>query len=139
MPDNPTRQRIQKWAADLLAELGDGPSESVRVTCAAGGRACLVQVWPAGGRIPTAKAERVPGGRERCRVDVLAVVRAAGRPLTRKEISRAVRAAGHPHGPGTVNKVLADLTRGGLLVNPRDRQGYRLPGWIKERPTLFPM
>src|SRR5215510_2402718 len=32
------------------------------------------------------------------------------------------------HGPGTVAKALADLTKAGELLNPQDRRGYRLPG-----------
>jgi hypothetical protein len=66
---------------------------------------------------------------------VLAAVRAAGRPLTRKEVVRALRAAGTPHGPGTVNKALADLTAAGELVNPRDRRGYRMKDWPRRPRT----
>jgi hypothetical protein len=38
---------------------------------------------------------------------------------------------------GTVAKALADLTAAGELVNPRDKRGYRLPGWVRPHPSLF--
>ena len=123
----------------LLAELGpaaDGAA-SVRVAGAGNGLACLVLVWPADRRMPTARRSK-GGGRGQCRADVLAVVRAAGQPLTRKEVVRAVRDAGFGHGPGTVAKALADLTAAGALLNPRDHRGYRLPGSVRPHPTLFP-
>lgn len=104
--------------------------------------ACLIQVWNAAGAMPTAGAERRKrsgGGRGDCRRDVVEVVRVAGTPLTRKEIIRALREAGKDHGPGTVAKALADLTSAGELVNPKDKRGYRLPGWVKadDTPSLF--
>ena len=77
------------------------------------------------------------GGRGRCRADILAAVAAGGRPLTRKEVVRALRDAGVPHGVGTVAKALAELTAAGELLNPRDKRGYRLPGWVRRHPTLF--
>jgi hypothetical protein len=52
--------------------------------------------------------------------------------VTRKEF------AGKHHGPGTVAKALADLTAAGELVNPKDKKGYRLPEWRKDKtPSLF--
>jgi hypothetical protein len=63
------------------------------------------------------------------------VVQAVGRALTRKEVIRALRAAGKAHGPGTVDKALADLTAAGELVNPRDKRGYRLPDWPRRPRT----
>jgi hypothetical protein len=138
----PPRAVVERWARELLRELGGQDGVKVRVAEAAGGLACLVQVWPADARMPTAAGEGPPkprrtGGRERCREDVLAAVTAAGRPLTRKEVVRALKDAGAGHGPGTVAKALADLTAGGELVNPRDHRGYRLPGWVRRHPTLF--
>lgn len=41
------------------------------------------------------------------------------------------------HGPGTVAKALAELTRAGELVNPQDKRGYRLPEWVRKTPGLF--
>lgn len=141
--DADARSLVARHAAALLRELAELPAGGgpVRVTDAAGGLACLVQVWAAGERLPTAGAERAKavalGGRNECRRDVLAVVRAAGRPLTRKQVVRALKAAGSPHGAGTVAKALAELTRAGELVNLLDKRGYRLPGWVRPRPGLF--
>jgi hypothetical protein len=144
LSDPSPRAAAARCAAALLRELlalhGRGP---VRVTDAAGGLACLVLVWPADSRMPTARAERrqagKTGGRVRCREDVLAVVRAAGRPLTRKEVVRALREVGNDHGAGTVAKALADLTAAGTLVNLRDKRGYRLRDWPRpdQTPSLF--
>jgi hypothetical protein len=133
---------LQRWARELLRELaaGGGCPAASRAAVEAAGLACLVQVWPAGGAMPTATAEPPPRGtrRARCREDVLAAVERAGRPLTRKEVVRALRGPGRAgHGGGTVEKALADLTRGGYLVNNRDKSGYRLPGWVRPGPTLF--
>lgn len=66
------------------------------------------------------------------------MLRHAGRPLTRKQLVRALREAGTGHGPGTVAKALADLTRAGELVNIRDKRGYQLPEWRRKTPSLFP-
>ena len=109
---------------------------------AAGALACLILVWPVDARMPTARGEQhapkpTGGGRERCREDILVVVRAAGRPLTRKRVGRALREAGSDHGAGTVAKALADLTRRKELVNLKDKRGYRLPGWVRKHPGLF--
>ena len=143
-PDRDARAVLARYAADLLRELASGASapRRVRVADATGGLACLIQVWQADSRMPTAKkgraeGDRATGGRESCRADVLAVVRASGRPLIRKEIVRALRSAGAAHGPGTVAKALADLTRAGEITNPRDKRGYRLPEWVRKRPGLF--
>jgi hypothetical protein len=70
---------------------------------------------------------------------VVGVVRATGRALTRKEVVRSLRAAGKDHRPGTIAKALADLTKSGELVNPKDKRGYRLPGWVcrDKTPSLF--
>ena len=132
---------VARWPADLLRALTGQPSGRgpVRVADAAGGLACLVLVWPADGRMPTAASRRAKGGhREQCRADVLAVVAAAGEPVTQKEVIRALKVAGARHGAGTVIKALADLTAAGALVNPRDKRGYRLPEWVRPHPTLFP-
>ncbi|MFO0847296.1 MAG: hypothetical protein U0871_01875 [Gemmataceae bacterium] len=129
-----------EMAAELLARLPGGLAEPVRATAAAGRLACLVLVWDAAGPMPTAGGDqrrRAARGRAGCRADVLAVLAAAGRPLTRKQVVRAVRAAGCDHGPGTVAKALADLTAAGELINPRDKRGYRLPSWVKPRLSLF--
>jgi hypothetical protein len=141
--DADARSLVARHAAALLRELAELPAGAgpVRVTDAAGGLACLVQVWVAGAKLPTAGAERAraaaTGGRDACRADVLAAVRAADRPLTRKQVVRALRAAGLQHGAGTVAKALADLTRSGELVNMLDKRGYRLPGWVRPTPGLF--
>jgi hypothetical protein len=91
--------------------------------------------------MPTVGVERrrrASGGRAECKADIVAVVRAAGQALTRKEIIRALKLAGKQHGPGTVAKALADLTAAGELVNPKDKKGYRLAGWKRDRtPSLF--
>jgi hypothetical protein len=51
---------------------------------------------------------------------------------------RALKSAGERHGPGTVAKALGDLTAAGELVNPKDKKGYRLSGWKRDRtPSLF--
>jgi hypothetical protein len=143
----PTESRdvVERLAHDLLARLAAIPDgrRSVRVACAGDGLACLVLVWKADGRMPTALGEgprsRKSGVREQCRSDVLAAVRTADRPLTRKEVLRALRTARSGHGAGTVAKALAELTAAGELVNRRDKRGYRLPEWRRrvETPSLF--
>lgn len=146
MPSHPPEPRavLGRYAAELLRELAAAATATVpvRVADAAGGLACLILVWPADARMPTAAGEqkspkKADGGRERCREDILAAVRAAGRPLTRKEVIRALREAGTDHGAGTVAKALADLTRSQELVNLKDKRGYRLPGSIRKHPSLF--
>ena len=143
-PPQPLRTVVARYAAELLRELAAhvGDARPVRVTDAAGGLACMVLVWPADAAMPTANGERQmkkksDGGRERCREDVLVAVRAAGHPLTRKEVVRALRSAGADHGPGTVAKALADLTRSKELINHKDKRGYRLPAWVRKHPGLF--
>jgi hypothetical protein len=124
-----------------LAALPHGPAR-LRLAEAEGGLTCLLQVWPSNEMMPVASAERrrrAGGGRVQCRQDVLAVVRASGKPLTRKEVIRALRDVRKPHGPGTVSKALAELTAAGELVNTKDKQGYRLPEWPRHAstPSLF--
>ena len=79
------------------------------------------------------------GQRSGCKHDLVGILREVGRPLTRKQLVKALREANKPHGPGTVAKALADLTRSGELVNPRDKRGYRLAEWPRrpQTPTLF--
>ena len=135
------RSVIELKAVELLRALAELPGSSggvVRVAAGEGELACLIQVWPAGMLMPTASAERgrVAGGsRAKCRGEVLAAVRAAGRSVTRKEVIKALRAGGAAYAPGTVGKVLADLTAAGELVNPRDKRGYRLPDWPRRPRT----
>lgn len=137
------RAVVERWVDDLLRELGarSASGARLRVAGAKGGLACLVLVWPADARIPTARGEQVkPAGkrRERCREDILAVIRAEGRPLTYKEVVRELKDAGAKHGSSTVAKALADLTAGGELINPKDKKGYRMPGWMRRKtPSLF--
>ena len=80
---------------------------------AEGRPACLIQVWDAAQAMPVAAAERrrrANGGRDECKRDILAALRAANRPLTRKQVVKALKGAGRDHGYGTVAKALADLT-----------------------------
>jgi hypothetical protein len=148
---NPSPRAVtERRAAELLHELvglAVGTTR-LRVAASVNGLACLVQVWSAGSMLPTVREEsavpvapvarkRTRGGREQCRADVLAAVRAAGGPLTRKEVVRALRTAGAGHGPGTIAKALADLTQSKTLLNRRDKRGYRLPEWVRRHPTLF--
>jgi hypothetical protein len=144
--ESPTPRAVaERRAVDLLRELAvlTGIETRLRVAACEGGLACLVQVWAADASMPTVRGEHgtrkqsKSGGREQCRADVLAAVRAAGRPLTRKEVVRALKNSGAGHGPGTVAKALADLTASRELLNRRDKRGYRLPEWIKSHPTLF--
>lgn len=143
LPSPDVRAVVGRHAADLLRELADAGSAAspVRVADAGGGLMCLIVVWPADARMPTATGERpkpkVDGGRDGCRADVLAVIQAAGQPMTRKDVIRALRVAGRDHGAGTVAKALADLTRSRELVNPKDKRGYRLLAWLRPNPTLF--
>lgn len=129
------RVAAARHATALLEEL---PADAgpLRVVVATGGLACLVVVWPAAGAMPTA---RRGCGRASCRAEVLAAVRAAGGAVTRKAVGRLLRAAGSKHGVSTVTKALADLTAAGELLNPRDKLGYRLPGWVPRhrQPSLF--
>src|SRR5215212_5746063 len=81
---------VERLAQELIARLASLPDckKSVRVAHAGEGLACLVLVWKADARMPTALGEgprpRKSGARQQCRSDVLAAVRSAGRPLTRK-------------------------------------------------------
>lgn len=114
----------------------------LRVVDAEGEVACLIQVWNTNELMPTVGMVRhkraAEGGREECRADILAVIAAAGNSLTRKEVVQALKSAGRRHGEGTVVKALADLTAAGHLLNPKDKKGYRLPGWGKPgTPSLF--
>jgi hypothetical protein len=34
-------------------------------------------------------------------------------------------------------KAMAEVTAAGEQINPKDKKGYRLPAWVKPRPTLF--
>jgi len=120
----------------VLAPLS--PPPTIQVAEADGALACRIQVWSANRAAPPAERRRPPGQRDECRADILEVVRAAGRPLTRKEVVRDLKLAGKSHGPSTVAKALADLTAAGALVNPKDKKGYRLPGWQRSKtPSLF--
>jgi hypothetical protein len=104
---------------------------AVRVADAEGRIACLILVWDTSRMIPTVGAERrrrAGGGRKGLQEDIVEVMRTAGQAVTRKQIVKALRVAGKEHGPGTVAKALADLTAAGEFVNPKDKQGYRLPG-----------
>lgn len=140
MPADP-REVVQSAARDLLRSLAGLPDPpTARVTAADGRVGCLILVWDTGRAMPTARGEargRRGGRRAGCREDILAVLRAAGRPLTRKQLVKALREAKAAHGPGTVAKALAELTRAGELVNPMDKRGYRLPGWVRNTPGLF--
>lgn len=135
------RAAVERLAQELLrlvGELADPPA--LRVAAAAGRVGCLIQVWDTAGVMSTATGERRrrPGQRAGCRADVLAVVGGAGRPLTRKEVMKALQQTGKRHGPSTVAKALAELTRSGELVNPRDKKGYRPAGWLRPAtPSLF--
>ena len=135
------RDRVERAVRELLRSLAELPTPpTLRVAEVEGAVACLIQVWDARVTMPTVGGERrrrATGARSGCRADVLEVVRSAGRAVTRKEVLRALRLGGKPHGPGTVAKALAELTAGGELVNWKDKQGYRLPAWVRKRPTLF--
>jgi len=136
VPTDP-RAVVRSAARDLLRTLADRPDPlPLRLVEADGRIACLILVWAAGGAMPVA---RRPGCRDACRRDILAALRAAGRPLTRKQLVKALRGAKAGHGPGTVAKALADLTNTGELVNTRDKRGYRLPDWVRrdDTPSLF--
>ena len=115
------RAMVEAAARDLLAVLSNvtGP---VRVAEASGEVACLILVWPAGGTMPsTDRLKRDGGHRAECKQDILRAVRHAPRPLTRKQLVRLLRESGTGHGPGTIAKALADLTKSGELVNRMDR------------------
>ncbi|AWM35928.1 hypothetical protein GobsT_63380 [Gemmata obscuriglobus] len=111
-----------------------------RVVDARGRAAVLVQMWDARSMMPTADIEkrRPAEARDMCRADIMDVMRATPGPKTRKDINRLLKEAGRQHGPGTVAKALAELTKSGDLVNPQDKKGYRLGGWRRDQtPSLF--
>ncbi|HEY1189422.1 MAG TPA: hypothetical protein VGE74_17345 [Gemmata sp.] len=142
MADKNPRAVVEQMVRELLRALADLPSPpTLRVAGADGRLACLIQLWDAKLVMPTAGAERKrspPGRRDECRTDILDVVRAAGTPLTRKEVVRDLKLTGKSHGVSTVVKALADLTAAGALINPKDKKGYRLPGWKRNTtPSLF--
>jgi hypothetical protein len=121
-----------------LAELPDPPTVQV---AEGGGRVrCLIQVWDATQPRPALgeRRKRSTGKRDECKTDILAVIAEAHEALTRKEVVRALKLAQKPHGTGTVAKALADLTTSGELVNPRDKRGYRLASWRRNKTgSLF--
>lgn len=134
MAANPTQ--VADVAATQLLEALVGLGQPVQVCRTAGGLTCVVQVYPTKTGAPRAVlSER----RAQCRRDIVAAVRAAGRAITRKQLMRTLRERGTPHGLGTVAKALAELTKGGELVNRKDKHGYRLPEWPKpsRTPSLF--
>ena len=63
------------------------------------------------------------------------MLRAANKSLTRKQVVKALKDAGKDHGAGTIARALADLTAAGELVNPKDKNGYRLPDWVRRSQT----
>ena len=133
---------VENAARELLRLLSALPvAPRVRVASADGRVACLIQVWGGDHVMPTVtntRRNRSTGGRDECRADTIEAVRSAGEALTRKEIVRELKLAGKAHGPGTVAKALADLTTSGVLVNPRDKKGYRLAEWKRNKtPSLF--
>jgi hypothetical protein len=140
MPEDP-RAVVERTAHELLRNLTELTTPPrLRVTGASGELACMILVWGTSGAMPTLSSERgrAAGGRAECRADILSVIRAAGRAMTHKQLVRALREAGKPHGPGTVMKALAELTRARELVNPKDKKGYRLASWpTPGTPPLF--
>lgn len=135
------RAAVERAARELLRAVAELPPHEggVRVAEVEGLVGCLIQVWRTSRPMPTLRGEQpASGGRAECRADILEVVRAAGQARTLKEVIRALKDAGKGHGPGTVAKALAELTRSGELINPRDKRGYRLAGWRKDKtPSLF--
>jgi hypothetical protein len=128
------RTTVERAARELLGTLADLPDPPrLRVTDSAGRVACTIVVWATGGAGP-----RPRGRRAGCRAAVLAVLRVAGRAMTHGQLLEALRDAGTPHSPATVMRALADLTRAGEVVNPKDRRGYRLASWpLPGTPPLF--
>lgn len=139
---NDHRAKVEHATRELVEVFANLPtSPALRVADVEGRVACLIQVWDAKQLMPTVGAERrrrAKGGREGCKADIVEVVKSAGQALTRKEVVRALKLAGKSHGSGTVAKALADLTASGELVNPKDKKGYRLAGWTRNKtPSLF--
>lgn len=146
MPKPTPRDRVRRAAAELLDALAADPAAlgaGVRAEAAAHGLVCLVQVCPAGRRLPTAVAQaasarRKSGGQSACREDVVSLLRDAGRRLVTKEFEAAFAAAGKEHGGSTLVKALAALVRGRVLDNRHDGKGYGLTDWRRPgTPSLF--
>jgi hypothetical protein len=135
------RTAVEKAARELLQALTDLPTPpTLRVADAAGQVACLIQVWDTSLLMPTGaeRRKRALQGRAECKEDIVEVVKVAGQALTRKEIIRALTSAGKNHGPSATAKALADLTAAGELVSPKDKKGYRLAEWRRNKtPSLF--
>jgi hypothetical protein len=122
------RAHAERAARELLQVLAALPARvAVRVAESDGRRLCQIRVGEAGRA----------GGREACKHDVVTAICGANRPLTRARVVRALRDAGRPHAAGAIARALAELTATGELVNPRDKRGYRLPGWHRVHPNLF--
>jgi hypothetical protein len=142
MPPEP-RVAVESAARELLRTLAVlGDTTSLRVAEVDGQQACVILVWPAKQLMPTAREERRQregGRRAGCKRDIVDVLQATGRALTRKELLTALRNTKKRHGEGTVAKALAELTRADLLVNTRDKKGYRLADWVRRSrtPSLF--
>lgn len=63
----------------------------------------------------------------RCRQAITEALAAAGRPLRRKTLVKQLREGTTRHSVSVITKALAEMTRTGELVNPRDGEGYQLP------------
>lgn len=133
------REVVERAARELAFALSGLPvPPTLRVAEVEGRAACLILVWDSRETMPVIGPERhrrASAPRSECRTDILEVIRAAGQPQTRKDVLRALRQAGKQHGPGTVAKALADLTAAGVLANPKDKKGYRLPEWVRAKKT----
>lgn len=129
MTETQSARALAAAARELARRIAEaGPPPALAVERRVGRVVCRVELSDA-----AAPARRPRGA---CRDAVMGVIRAAGRAMRRAAVASALRAE---HGPGTVAKALADLTRSGELVNPRDRRGYRLPELYRRSltPSLF--
>ncbi len=107
------------------------------------GRLVIVTVADADGRIaPLAPlVASPPPAADRwaeCKRDVLAVLSASPTPLKLDQLATALEVVRTPHGRSVLTKALAEMTRAGVLVNPGDKRGYRLPGWTPPAPPPLP-
>jgi hypothetical protein len=135
MPPSPadrTRARLQAAVLKILEDLPDGAPMPQRVAVTVGPWFCLLSVGELGARMPILTDFPVapPEGAHElseCERLVVALLRDLRGPYTAGRIHELLAARSTPVGRSTLDRALARLCSIGVVANPRDRLGYRLP------------
>ena len=124
---------VRSWAA---ANYPGCPVEFITIHCRFLSTPIQLAMSPMlSGTVPNVEegGERGPSGVDRCSKDILATLRAAGRPLTKTRLLEAMEARCHAGqaeewSQRTVDRRLAELMADGTISNPEDARprGYRL-------------